>query len=299
MRHFYRFIILSLFLLCRDTYALGVFVDALYWRPTETNDWAYINSESLPSQTISYKTLIFSSTPAFRIGVTYTGDWDALLSYTRLSTSTNDSASGHIQPAFVGSVTAKPSAAYLYSSGDVRQTLDYNIFDALAGKQFHPTQSLMLHPVAGIMGGTINQSIYASYYGSTTSHERIVNNFTGIGPKVGVDMAFNLMNDTNISPAFIAGLAGSYQIGSWDITDRTNVQPTYTVIVNGASHSMGALTLQGFLGFKLDYKKLSVKLMYEINDWFDQSQFFDNDTGAHNNELVLQGLTAGVTYQFG
>lgn len=298
MRHFYRFIILSLFLLCHNAYAYDVFLDALYWRPTETNDWAYINSETVPSQTISYKTINFNYAPGFRIGAIYTGSWDALLSYTQLYSSTNDSATGNIQPAFVGSVTAKPSAAYLYSSGNVRQTIDYNIIDVLAGKQFFPTPSLMLHPVAGIMGGKINQAIYANYYGSTTSHEKIINNFTGIGPKIGIDMAFNLINCATVIPKFIAGFASSYQIGNWDISDTTNVQPTSTVIVNGANHSMGALTLQGFLGFNVDYKKLSVKLIYEINDWFDQSQFFDNDTGAHNNELVLQGLTAGVTYQF-
>lgn len=39
------------------------------------------------------------------------------------------------------------------------------------------------------------------------------------------------------------------------------------------------------------------KSEYEINDWFEQFQIFDDATGAHNNDLILQGLTVQLAYR--
>ncbi len=301
MRYCYRLIILLTLLFSSGTYAaFGIFLDALDWRPTETNDWVYNNSETLPKQSVTYKTIDFNYAPGFRIGITHQGEWDGLLSLTHLYASTNDSAIGHLQPSFLGSVTAKPfpPGTYLYQSGQVRQTIYYNIIDANIGKSFSPAAFVTLQPIVGLMGGWINQRIYAAYQGSTSTREKITNNFEGIGPKIGLNTAIHLFNCYEYEPNVIVGFAASYQFGDWSISDVTTVTPPTTVNVLGANHKMGALTLQGLLGLELKHKKLSVKLAYEINEWFDQFQIFDNDTGAHNNDLVLQGLTVGIAYDF-
>lgn len=279
-------------------HALEFFLDALDWRATETNDWAYVNSETLPHQTIAYQTIDFSYTQGFRIGASYISTWDTLFSYTRFYTTANAAATGNIQPAFLGSVTAKPSTAYLYQSGQVHQSINYNIFDLDIGKRFHPAHSLMLHPIVGLMGGWINQSIYAKYQGTTSANENITNNFTGIGPKVGIATDINLFNYHDYQPQLTAAFAVSYLWGHWSINDITNVIPPKTLYIGGVSHNMGALTFQSLLGIKIEHKKFAVKLAYEINDWLNQSQFFDNDTGTHNNDLILQGLTLGLSYHF-
>lgn len=296
MRHLYRLLILSTLLFSNYAYALGFFLDGLAWRATETNDWAYVNSETLPHQTLNYKTIDFNYTPGFRVGITYTSTWDALFSYTRFYSTTTDSTTGNIQPAFLGSVTAKPSHAYLYDSGSVKQTINYNIFDLDFGKQFTVSKCLMIHPIVGLMGGWINQTINSEFNGSTSTNEKLTNNFTGIGPKVGVDSNINLFNDSMLKPQLVVAFATSYLMGRWNISDNTTVHPTETVNINGADHSMGSLVLQGSVGVKMTYQKCAIKLAYEIGDWFDQSQYFDNDTGAHNNDLVLQGLTLSLAY---
>lgn len=273
-------------------------LDGIDWRATETNDWAYVNSETLPQQTLNYKTIDFSYSPGFRIGVSYVCNWDFLFSYTRFHTTANDATTGNIQPAFLGSVTAKPSHAYLYQAGQVNQTIDYNIFDLDFGIRFNPAESVMLHPMIGLLGGWINQSINARYQGTTSANEKISNNFAGIGPKIGVDSDICLFNYHDYQPKLFVAFAASYLLGHWNINDVTDAKPTNTIYVTGASHSMGTLTLQGSLGIKVEYKQFLVKLAYEINDWFNQSQFFDNDTGTHNNDLVLQGLTLGLSYDF-
>jgi hypothetical protein len=71
MRHYNRFIILSTLFISNSAFALEYFIDGLAWRATETNNWAYINSETLPRQTINYKTIDTSvhGMPCFPIPV--------------------------------------------------------------------------------------------------------------------------------------------------------------------------------------------------------------------------------------
>lgn len=298
MRNLYRFIILTSLIYTSSASAWTLFLDAVDWRVTETNDWCYTNSLSLPSQTIGYKTINFDYTPGFRLGGIYTAKtWDSLLSYTRLYTTAYDSATGNLRPSFSGSVTASPSG-YLFQSGKVSQAIDYNIFDLNLGRAFHPSESLILHPIVGLMGGWINQQISATFQGSTSTQETISNNFTGFGPKTGINTEISLLSYHDFKPALIANFAASYLIGHWHISDFTIAYPLKKVYVNGVSHRLGALTLQGMIGFQLKHKNFSAKLAYEISDWFNQSQFFDNDTGTHNNDLILQGLTLGISYDF-
>lgn len=61
---------------------------------------------------------------------------------------------------------------------------------------------------------------------------------------------------------------------------------------------LGAAVIQGLVGFSLDYNKFMLKLGYEISDWFNQCQIFNNTAVVQNNDLVLQGLTLKLTYVF-
>ncbi|MEO7045896.1 MAG: hypothetical protein ABI091_11365, partial [Ferruginibacter sp.] len=71
-----------------------------------------------------------------------------------------------------------------------------------------------------------------------------------------------------------------------------------SVNVNVAPRNYGALGMQGMLGANVTYKNVSAKLSYEISDWFNQCQIFDDETGTQNNDLVLQGLTLSFAYKF-
>ncbi len=300
MQGYNRFIIFSLLLVSSVTHASGVFLDALHWRATETNNWVYNNSLTTPNQTLNYSSIEFNYSTGFRLGGVYEKNKnDVLLAYTRFDTTARDSASGNLQPSFIGSVTAKPSHAYLYNSGQVNQHINYNVIDFDIGHRFDPAQALSLHPFIGVMGGLIDQTINAKYLGSTSADEQLINDFKGFGPKVGIDTDIQLFQFQAVHPVLFASFATSYLLGYWKISDTTNAAPANNVNVVASNPRMGAVTLQGAMGFKIDYKQLQFKLAYEINDWRDQCQIFDNDTGAHNNDLILKGLTLGVHYQFG
>lgn len=50
--------------------------------------------------------------------------------------------------------------------------------------------------------------------------------------------------------------------------------------------------------FDHDRAHFKFRLGYEIEDWFDQLQIFTNISGAQNNDLFLQGLTASLRLDF-
>jgi hypothetical protein len=37
---------------------------------------------------------------------------------------------------------------------------------------------------------------------------------------------------------------------------------------------------------------------FELNDWLNQCQIFDDATGPHNNDLIFQGLTVNMGCKF-
>ena len=56
------------------------------------------------------------------------------------------------------------------------------------------------------------------------------------------------------------------------------------------------MAFQAVLGINLKFRSWSATVGYEINDWLNQCQLFDDATGPHNNDLILQGLTLNVGY---
>ena len=166
------------------------------------------------------------------------------------------------------------------------------------GKRFCVTNNLMLRPLIGLEGGWINQTINSSFQGQVNVVENIKNDFSGIGPKLGIESQYNFLNCQDYHFNLMANFAASYLWGHWNIKDVLHNSLPATFEVNVADRNLGALALQALVGVTVDYKCFAMKLGYEISDWFNQCQIYDDATGAHNNDLILQGLTLGVVYSF-
>lgn len=52
------------------------------------------------------------------------------------------------------------------------------------------------------------------------------------------------------------------------------------------------------MGVSLQYGRWSGTVRYELNDWLNQGQIFDDATGPYNNDLILQRLTANFSCRF-
>lgn len=295
-----RFIILCCLAFSASAYANEFFLAPLYWRATESVDWVYINSLTTPNQTITYKTVAYDYAPGIRIGglTDLKNHWDTQFYYTKFYTSQSDSATGNLKSAFLGAKMAEPSNSYFFQSGQINAAINYNMLDWNIGKRLNISNVLMLRPLLGLEGGWINQTFNSTFQGTTAVSENINNNFRGIGPKIGIEGKLTFLEKHHYQANFIATFATSYLVGTWDNPDMLSANPPKIVNINLSNRQFGSVSLQALIGLSLDYKHFSIKAGYEINDWFNQCQIFDNDTGGHNNDLVLQGLTLNFSYRF-
>ena len=53
------------------------------------------------------------------------------------------------------------------------------------------------------------------------------------------------------------------------------------------------------IGLNFNYRNWNATAGYEFNDWLNQCQIFDDATGPHNNDLIVQGLSIRVSYSYG
>lgn len=301
MQNFIRLLAASLFLSTTSAQAAVaghyyVYGDFLYWKATEVINWAYDNSLSTPTQNITYKSNDFNHKPGFRLGAEYENDWDMGLYYTKYSTKTADSAVGNLKSGFFGGTVGLPTGQLFYNAGSFNININMDMIDWYFGKRFNVAPNLTLHPYIGLEGGWINQSMTAKFQGLYATTERIHNDFSGIGPKFGIDGALNFYQHDQFEASFLAGFSTAYLWGHWDLPDVFTDTSPRTIDVSLSDRNTGALVLQGMMGLGLSYQAYSVKLSYEINDWVAQCQIFDDATGGHNNDLLLQGLTLQAAY---
>lgn len=294
MRYINQLIIATGLLFSSFAHAVDFYAEALYWQASETVDWALTNNLSLPNQIIAYKTIDFNFAPGFRVGAgLQKDDWNARALYSRYHVQAKAATSGNVISAFMPSKFVET----FYQTAQVNFTIDYNMFDVDLYKNLQVGESLIINPLIGFKGGDINQSINTSYQGMVTVLEHVTNNFSGFGPKIGLDSQWSFYNKNHYQYSLIANFSTSYMWGKWSIYDTlTRSDSTEVGSVNVGKRDLGAIALQGLVGINIDYKNYSMKIGYEISDWFNQFQVFDNATGTHSNDLVLQGATLAFKY---
>jgi hypothetical protein len=311
MRYLHQSILIGLGLLSSSfgyAYTLDIYADALYWQASESIDWALTNSNISstiqPNQTISYKTIAFDYRPGFRVGIGIQADsWTTRLIYTRYNTQTSASTNGNVISTFMPS---KFNSKF-YQSGNVSFSINFNMFDLDLYKQIKVYDTLVFNPVVGLKTGWINQQVNTQYknpilvppnnYNPNNVTEKVRNNFSGIGPKIGINSQWYFYQKNNFQCSIVGDFSAAYLWGSWGIRDKL-YQDNAGVIgsVNVGNRDFGAFEVQGIIGVGVDYKNSSLKVGYEISDWFNQYQVFDNGSGTHTNDLVLQGLTVAFNY---
>ncbi len=293
-----RLIILSSILFVPTVNAFDISVDALYWRATESFDWVMINDRNVPHQNVSYKTANFQFEPGFRVGVGTQGEWDTLLSYTRYHTDMSSTATGKLTPTLLASKMAQPNGAYFYQSGNINFAIHYNVIDAELAKTFEWDRQIEIQPFIGLRGAWIDQSIDTRLQGDISVSENVENNFKGVGPKAGINTAFTVYRCNQSQFQLFANFATAYLWGHWSINDALSDNNNRTILIENKNRNQASVGFETALGLKWNYQNWSLNFSYEMSDWLNQFQIFDDGTGGHSNDLVLQGLRAGFTYQF-
>lgn len=295
-----------------NSYTLGVITTFLYWQPSEAIDWAITTSIAGNFEGITYHQAdSFDWLPGFRVGfvsTTVDDKWNTQIYYTWFQSRTSEQISGTITSAFIGSKAALYNS---YQSARMTWKLQLNMFDLDLARNLGENKTFSLQPVIGLKGGWINQTITTSWLNPIvlgartflTADENITNDFVGIGPKGGVRGKIVIKSADKYLLSLLSDFAAVYMLGGWDITDEFNGRPT-TVTANVGRRTFGSFSLQGLIGVGLDFKLteeqplITAKLGYELQDWFNQYQGFDNASGEHNNDLILQGLTLDMRMDF-
>lgn len=290
---------------------IDVFANVLYWYTSETLDWAFTLSQQQNFVT-SYKTLSFDWAPGFRVGVGYNmhhDDWDTQASYTWFQSKATDHLSGSVTPAFFA---ARLSLLEPFETGKVRLDLHYNIFDWDLGRSFLVSRSLSMRPFIGIKAGWINQTIHTKWTipnflglgGLFTASENLKNNFRGGGPKGGVYGKWILGNVHDHSFSLIGNFESAYMWGHWTISDQFFDVFNTQISTKVDKRNLGAFMFHGLMGlgwdfnFDKDRSHFALKAGYEIQDWLNQVQLFTDASGGQNNDLIIQGLTVDLRFDF-
>lgn len=292
-----KYFFISFLFISFKAYTLNVFADALYWRMNETVDWVLNNNLNPNVQSITYSTATFKFKPGFRVGIECETDLEPRFYYTKYHTKTNAATQGNLVSTFLGGKTAQ-STQFFFRTGQMHFTLDYNIFDLDFGQKYCATETLTFRPIFGLRAGKIKQKVFTAFQGPISLTESVSHKFRGLGPKIGVESKWLFACDQGYKFSFFSNLTSSYAFGRWTISDVTQVSDGRTIYTNVGSRKYGAFTLEAILGVALEYNCFTTKLGYEIVDWFNQYQVFDDGTGAQHADLILQGITLKISYDF-
>jgi len=298
MSHSNRFIILGSILLSTSAFAIEVSCEPFYWRATESFDWVLYNDLNPADQKLAYHSIRFDYDPGFKIGFKIQGDRDVGFYYTWYHTKAHDTATGNVRSQLLPAVISRPNGNYFYQSGEIDFSIDYNMFDVDFSQRSYIGDRLILNPMIGLKGGWIHQKLNTQFQGAVSVSETTTQHFTGVGPKTGLESTIVLFGNSVCRWSFVTDFTGAFMWGHWSFKDMLNAVPERTISVLVNDRHFGSLSVTASLGIHFDYQCFSAELGYEIEDWFDQFQILDDGTGGHNSDMILQGFTLKLAYEY-
>ncbi len=284
------------------------FLDILVWNANEggADNWAKtITAPSVQQSNVLYDAP-FNVNTGVRIGFGHhfnQGAFDVTLAYTTFQTQAANSVNGIVYSSFDGNYFADNTngAAFgpNYHGANIRWQLFFNTLDLNLGHTFKLDQALQLHPYMGLKAASINQKIYTNWLNPTTptvftaAIEDLKQNFWGIGPTVGVETTWPLLQCTHQSFDIVGNIAAGLLWGHWNFNEvYANNAPLVVNVYQQSLTSAAAMT-DGVLGLQWNYQYnaalISVRLAYEAQVWFNQVRFYELDGGRLHDPMSLQG----------
>jgi hypothetical protein len=307
---------------------LDFFADLLLWNLQETcTGWAFevdpmfTTGKSLPPFAGNFDATLaqvtFDWKLGLRTGLGYTLDhdlWDTRLYYTWFHTTSSDyleaSPGNVIQSQFIGSefLLAPPVAPFLnpiFNKAAIKWSVLYSMFNWELGRMCQISKTLSFRPFLGLQGGEINQHIHAIWEGTNfNAFEKMKHNFWGIGPTLGINTKWYLVDVNNHSFIFFGDFAPAFLWGNWTFDEVVKTSNNFVTDNTLPDRKMGSFVLQGMAGlaWKVCYNhnrsSFSLKLGYEMQVWTEHLQFFHHFSGILHNALIIQGGTFRFIFKF-
>lgn len=293
------------------------FVELLMWQVRESgaDNWGQLATTS-GSQTL-FKVLDapFNWDTGVRIGIGHEfnqGEYDVILAYTHYQATASNQASGVVISSFDGNYFANnlngTSLDLSYKNANIRYQFFFNTVDLTLGKNYKLDSTFQFHPYIGIKAASINQNIYSNWMNPTTTTtfsagtENLKNNFSGVGPTIGVDSNWSIYTNTTQSIALAGNLIGGLLYGHTSLSDiYANNQPTTITVHNNSINGVSPM-LGGLLGLQWNChfakSDISIRLGYEAQIWFNQVQFYSLNLGKIIRPVSLQGGDVEFRFNF-
>ena len=293
------------------------YIDLLMWQIRESgaDNWGQLSTTTGSRTLYNVLDAPFDWNTGIRIGIGHEfkqGGYDVILDYTHYQATASNQASGTVISSFNGNYFANnlngASLDIPYKSANVRYQFFFNTVDLNFGKNYQLDSIVQFHPYIGMKAASINQNIYSNWLHPSTpttfnaATENLKNNFSGLGPALGVDSIWSIYRGNLQSIALAGNLVGGLLYGHTSISDiYANNQPititVYNDSINGASPMLG-----GLLGVQWNCQfakaDLSVRLGYEAQIWFNQVQFYSLNMGKIIRPVSLQGGNVEFRFNF-
>ncbi len=304
---------------------VNISADLLVWMAQEAGAdcWAEVITSIGSASTNALESTNFGWDPGFRVGIGYEmlhDQWDTQAFYTWFytqGTASVTSTPGSVHSTFLGNfyvnnTTGTGISGPAYQSGNIRWNIHFNIFDAELGRQFEVGHFLSMRPYTGLKGGWINQSLYSNWINPNLSGsqfyakatENITNNFSGVGPLLGVNTRWSLYTNCGNSFSLFSNLCGAILWGHWSLSDVFQNTIGQQITVTPENFNGGASMFRTFMGLEWDARfrdnrsLFTMKLGYEMQFWLDQLQFYSFIGGRLVDLLTLQGGTLAFSFDF-
>jgi hypothetical protein len=256
-------------------------LEALYMEPTNSDfQYAQVNDNSLPTNTFHNKSTNSTHDWGGTIDVDYMfpgNSRDVKLSYTHLHMDDN---SGSVSTVGTGSSLNEPFGVSPQNFDGARGSSDNDLdaVDLVFGQWIRIGERVDLHPFGGLRYASIDMNDKGTYSDSTDETNygvgKIKSDFSGIGPRAGLDAAVHVGSGVS----FVGTVGASLLIGSTD-SKMSATEYTADVATDGYSLKNGEGThvipeLDARLGVNYTYNfdpatALGVELGYQAVNYFD------------------------------
>ena len=217
-------------------------------------------------------------------------------------------------------------SAFLPSNPDtsVHRRLNFFNFDLLAGRQYCLTSKLNIHPFIGIRAAliyekyTLHTTAFTLSSGTASvslpsSDFRAWNDYWGVGPRVGTDLAYNF----GAGWSFLGSLSGAFLYSRYKIKEKTDgvsaTAPTSLLVKDADNLLRTNLETSIGLGWEKWVRNKTVRIapsfLFETSQWFAfnnwlftslPSSTFDIELQAErkNGDLGFMGFTVNLQIDY-
>jgi Legionella pneumophila major outer membrane protein precursor len=309
-------------------------IEYLFWKVQEGQLYPAIFTEQsvedgVNQSSVTLKNQKFKHASGFRAGVGYNfcyEKYDVKLAWTRLHQQTTiDYSAPNPRGLIVISFFDQTDSDVPHAESIVSQwNLNYDMLDLELGRAYKVGRFLSLHPNIGLKGGWINQAQKMGVANLILGQPAVetvqgsvnrVNEFRGIGPRVGLDLRFGLGSQFGV----FSTLSGALLYGKFNLKNVTFLTdtldgsgapgngPQVTTIDN--SECGFSPTVQMLLGgdwARCFLQKYWIRLgiAYEVQFWWNQMRsnnsipqilFINTPAGG---DLMMHGLTLQAGFGF-